>query len=293
MRRHAAIACLIALIVAGCGRPSTPTSKLSIVASFYPLYHFAQEVGGDRVQVTNLVPAGSEPHDYELTPQDVANLTRAKVLIYNGAGFEPWVSKLLPQLPDTIVKVEASQGAPLVKEEGTVDPHIWLDPVLAEGQVDNILAGLVRADLDGKDAYGANARKLKEDLQVLHRRYAEALQKCSKKTFISSHEAFGYLAKRYGLEMIAISGLSPEAEPSPAKLKEVATLAKRHGVHVIYVETLVSPRMAETIAREVGAPVRVLDPLEGLSDASLAAGRNYFTVMDENLRNLLEGFDCR
>jgi zinc transport system substrate-binding protein len=296
------VVCFTVLALAGCGpgvAPSqvltssgvTPPPSISVVASFYPLAYFTQRIGGERVQVKNLVPPGAEPHEYEPTPQDIIALTKAKVVVYNGAGLEPWV-KLLPQLPTTIVKVEATKGLPVVTVEGGLDPHVWLDPLLAQQEADNILTGFISADPDGKEMYQANTRKLNDDLVALDRRYAEAVGKCLKKTFISGHEAFGYLAKRYGLTMVAISGLSPESEPSPAKLKEIAGLAKKYGVRVIYVETLVSPKLSETIAREVGATLRVLNPLEGLTDAENSAGKTYFTVMDENLGNLREGLDC-
>ncbi len=297
------VVCCAVLALAGCGprltssqalSPSvaTPAPSIPVVASFYPLAYFTQRIGGERVQVKNLVPPGAEPHEYEPTPQDVAALTKAKLLVYNGAGFELWVSKLLQQLPPIIVKVEATKGLPLVTVEGGLDPHVWLDPLLAQHEADNILTGLITADPDVKETYQANTRKLKDDLVALDHRYTEALEKCRKKTFISGHEAFGYLAKRYGLTMVAISGLSPESEPSPAKLKEVTGLAKKYGVRVLYVETLISPKLSETIAREVGATLRVLNPLEGLTDAEISAGKTYITVMDENLGNLREGLDC-
>jgi len=303
MMAHLIVVCFAVFALAGCGprvassqapspSPATPAPSITVVASFYPLAYFTQRIGGERVQVKNLVPPGAEPHEYEPTPKDVAALMKAKLLVYNGAGFEPSVNKLLPQLPPTIVKVEATKGLPLVTFEGGLDPHVWLDPLLAQHEADNILTGLITADPDGKETFQANTRKLKDDLVALDRRYAEALGKCRKETFISGHEAFGYLAKRYGLAMVAISGLSPESEPSPAKLKEVVGLAKKYGVRVLYVETLVSPKLSETIAREVGAILRVLNPLEGLTDPEISAGKTYFTVMDENLGNLREGLDC-
>ncbi len=294
MTRAAAIVMLSVIAFSGCRPRVASAAKVSVVASFYPLFEFAQRVGGDRVQVRNLVPPGAEPHDYEPTPQDLIALRNAKLLIYNGAGLEPWITKLLPQLPETVVKIEATKDLRLIKGENAgLDPHVWLDPILAQQQVDNILAGLMSADpTEAQAAYEANAAKLKEELLALHGRFAATLAKCKQKTVITSHESLGYLAKRYGLELIAISGLSPEAEPTPTKLKEVAQQARRHGVRVIYVEPLVSPRTGETIAREVGASIRVLNPLEGLSEAELTAGKNYFTVMDENLRTLAEGLNC-
>lgn len=287
-------------------QPSVPPRALSVVASFYPLYEFTRRIGGDQVEVRNLVPAGAEAHDYEPTLRDVAALNASRLLVYNGAGFEPWINKLLPGLPATVGRVNATAGLPLVKAEHEVgekgrkdqreeglDPHVWLDPVLAQRQVDNIAAGLVKIDPDPKATYELNAARLKADLQALHVRYMDTLGRCRKRTFITTHSAFGYLASRYGLTMVPISGLSPEAEPSPARLREVVKAARRHGVRIIYFETLVSPRVAQTIAREVGAQTRVLNPVEGLTPDEQGRGLTYFTVMDENLRSLAASLDCR
>lgn len=297
---------VLALVLTGCTSRSTATATMSAVASFYPLFEFSQRIGGDRVSVRNLVPAGTESHDYEPTPKDLADLTRARIVIYNGAGFEPWLEKLLPEVPPVVVRVNATEGLVLSTPGGDPlkgsesvgrgrrlpDPHVWLDPVIAEHQVALILAGLVKADPDGRRFYEANAARLREDLQALHQQFTATLRTCRKKEFITSHAAFGYLARRYGLVQIAISGLTPQAEPSPSRLAAVAQLARQHGIRVVYYETLVSPRVAETIAREVGARVLVLNPLEGLTSQEQREGRNYFTVMHENLRNLAEGLDC-
>ncbi len=271
--------------------------KIAVVASFYPMYEFARQVGGDRVAVRNLTPAGAEPHDYELTPGDILAVNKAKVLIYNGARLEPWVQKLLPQIPASVLKVNATEGIRLStvtsgEDRGLIDPHVWLDPVLAQRQVDNILAGLLRADPDGKGVYETNAAKFKQKLAALHDRIPRIFSPCRKKVFVTNHAAFGYFAARYGLTQFAIAGLTPEAEPSAAKIREILRLIRQHGLRVIYYETLVSPRVAATIAREVGARILVLNPIEGLTDEELKQGNDYLSVMDENLRNLMQGFEC-
>ncbi|MDR7521279.1 MAG: zinc ABC transporter substrate-binding protein [Armatimonadota bacterium] len=290
-------AMLAALIAAGCtvspegapsGRAGT-ADPVTVAASFYPLYEFASAVGGRRAKVRNLVPPGVEPHDYEPSARDVAALSKTTLVVYNGAGFEGWVERLLPSLPDRVVRVNATAGLPLVG----ADPHVWLDPILAQQQVDNILAGFVRADPAHQSDYAAGAARVKADLQALHRRYAQVLDRCERRTFITAHAAFGYLARRYGLTMLPIAGLSPEVEPSPARLKEVVEAARRHGVRVIYFETLVSPTVAQTIAREVGAAAGVLNPVEGLTPDQQRRGETYVTVMHENLRQLAEGLGCR
>ena len=289
---------IAALGTAGCGARAITAATLPAVATFYPLFEFARQVGGANAEVQALVPPGVEPHDYEPTPRDVAAVLRARLLVYNGAGFEPWVEKLLPQMPRPAVVVEASAGLPLVggafgRGRSGPDPHVWLDPVLAQRQVDNILDGFIKADPSRRVAFTTNASRLKQDLQTLHRRYAQRLQACRRRVFITNHAAFGYLARRYGLEMIAIAGLAPEAEPSPAVIRDVIRQAQRTGARVIYFETLVSPRVAETIAREVGATTAALNPLEGLTDDEQRQGKHFMTVMDDNLRHLADGLDCR
>lgn len=287
---------LTVLLIAGRGTSGAP-EKIPVAASFYPMYEFARQVGGDRVQVRNLTPAGAEPHDYELTPKDIIAVNRSQVLIYNGAGLEPWARKLLPQLPPSVLVVNAAEGIRIVKatageDQGRPDPHIWMDPVLAQKQVDNVLAGFVRVDPAGKAVYEANAAKFKGELTALHERFLRALSTCRKKIFITNHAAFGYFAARYGLTQIGIAGLAPDAEPSAAKIRELIRLARQNDVRIIYYESLVSPRVAATIAREVGARTLVFDPLEGFTDEELAHGKNYLAVMGENLRNLMHGLDC-
>lgn len=301
---------VVAMVVAACApaaQPQPPT-KLSVIASFYPVYEFAKRVGGERAEVRLLVPPGAHAHGYEPTPGDVRLLTAADLVVYNGAGFEPWIERLRGEMARAVL-VNASEGLPLVapehphkhdhKHEGArperyaVDPHVWLDPILAQRQVDNILAGFVRADPDGEATYRANAEALKRDLQALHERLQQGLANCRRREFITSHAAFGYFARRYRLEMIPIAGLSPEVEPSPRKLRDLVHEARKHRAEVIYYETLVSPRVAETIAREVGARTMVLNPIEGLTAEEMRQGKTYFVLMEVNLRNLAEGLGCR
>lgn len=287
-----------AVLVAGCRtEPAVTAGTVTVVASFYPLAEFARRVGGPRVTVRTLVPAGVEPHEYEPSPREMATLHDAGVIIYNGAGFEPWLDKVLPG--STGVLVNATAGIPLLMastegghQTGT-DPHVWLDPLLAQRMVAKIAAGLSRADPAGRAEYDAGAAAVIADLQTLHRKFSETLKGCREREFITTHAAFGYLAKRYSLEQIAISGLSPEADPSPRRLKELVQLARERGIRVIYTETLISPRTAQALAGELGARVEVLNPIEGLTGRELQQGKNYFTVMYENLTHLAAGLHCR
>ncbi|HEY3247826.1 MAG TPA: zinc ABC transporter substrate-binding protein [bacterium] len=301
MPRAAALAVVLGLLAAACAPRAGPPNTLAVIATFYPLYEFAQRVGGDRVAVRVLIPAGVEPHDFEPTPRDVAGVAGVRVLIYNGAGFEPWLEKLLPEVPPSAVRVNTTRGLPLRSgfrgaEGGSApaeDPHVWLDPVLASRQVDAIIEGLSAADPGGRGAYAANGARVKADLEALHQRFASTLAHCRRRTFITTHAAFGYLARRYALMQISISGLSPETEPSPARLKQIVQEARRAGVEVIYYETLISPRVAEVIAGEVGVHTAVLNPIEGLTSEEQRRGSNYFRVMDENRRTLGSGLGCR
>ncbi|MDR7416613.1 MAG: zinc ABC transporter substrate-binding protein [Armatimonadota bacterium] len=292
MRRILLLA--LPLLLLGAVEAAGPQRPLA-VATFYPLYEFTRRVAAGRFGVRQLVPAGMEVHHYEPTPRDLLLLRRTRVLFYNGAGLEPWVEKLRPELPKDVLLVNTTEGLPLLRPRpgAAVDPHVWLDPVLAQEQVERIRAGLSRADPEGSEVYRRNARRIRAELAALHERFRERLRRCRTRTFITAHAAFGYLARRYGLEMIPITGLAPEAEPSPAKIREVVRLARRYGVRVVYFESPPTRRIAEAIAREVGAHTAVLHPLETLHPEEQNRGRTYFTVMAENLRQLAHGLECR
>jgi zinc transport system substrate-binding protein len=315
-RRAALVLLGAALTVAACERSpsSAPTSSAVprplVIASFYPLYEFARQVAGERAEVVVLVPAGVEPHEWEPSPQDVARLQRARLVVHNGAGFEPWVDKLRPDIQAKgAVLVDASKGLPLLTrarggEAGhragrpgaapaEVDPHVWLDPVLAQAQVETIRAALAAAEAGGATAYADGARAFTARLAALDETFRTGLKDCARRDLFTSHAAFGYLARRYELRQVALLGLAPDQEPSPADLAALTRVARRDKVQAIFFETLVSPRLAETLAREVGARALPLNPLEGLTREELAAGKSYVPVMEENLVNLRAGLGCR
>lgn len=271
----------------GCIEQPEESDKIRVVATFYPLYEFSSRIGGEKVDVSTLIPAGVEPHDWEPGPRDIIKLESAQVFVYNGAGLEPFVEGMLERIePGKLEVVDTSKGIELIKTLGEPDPHIWLDPILAKQQVENIEEALVKTDPRNSEYYRANANALKQELEELHEEITRELAPAGKRVFISSHTAFSYFAIRYNLEQIAITGLSPEIEPGPAEIVEIVKLARDHGVKYIFFEPLVSPRLSEVIAKEVGAQTLVLNPIEGLTEDEIKQGKNYFTLMRENLDNL-------
>jgi len=290
------LAGLAPLAAAGCQQASPPEGKPLIVASFYPMYEFVRAVAADRATVLSLVPPGVQGHDWEPSPQDVAQVQRARVFVYNGAGFEPWAEKLIKEAanPATVV-VAASAGLTTARAgaDGGVDPHVWLDPVLARGEVEAIRAALDRSDPAGKTAYAANANAFNARLDALNLSFEAGLRDCARREVVVSHAAFGYLTRRYRLEQIAVMGLTPEAEPSPAALAGIVRLARQRKVTAIFLEPLVNPRLAETLAREVGVQILPLNPVEGVTTAEAKAGTGYVELMGRNLESLRAGLGCR
>jgi zinc transport system substrate-binding protein len=271
------------LALAACGKSveggSTGSGKETVVAAFYPLAFAASEIGGDSVDVKNLTPPGAEPHDLEVSPQDVAEVRDADLVLLLGHGFQP-------QLEDAARKadnVALLLDTPGLDVHSNEDPHVWLDPVRYARVVDRI------GQLLGKQAA---AKELEKRLADLDTEYRMGLARCARHEMVTSHEAFAYLAERYGLEQIAITGLSPEAEPEPGKLQDVIDLVRERGVTTVYFETLVSPRIAETVARETGAKTAVLDPIEGLTEEEASKGEDYFSLMRANLSSLRAGLEC-
>ncbi len=272
------------------------SGKLKVSASFYPLYFFSSQVGGERANVYNVTPAGSEPHDYDPSTRDIARIEDGNMLVLNG-GVEAWGNKIKESLKGTTVKVVEAADGLLTKqltEEGETmkDPHVWLDPQLAKAQVAKITEGYITIDPEHTAVYKTNQMQLNQKLDALDSEYKVGLQNCRSKDIITSHAAFAYLAERYGLNQVAISGISPDEEPSAQQLANVAAFAKKNNIKYIFFESLVSPKLSETVAHEIGAKTLVLDPIEGISDDDIAQGKNYFSVMESNLKNLQEALGC-
>jgi zinc transport system substrate-binding protein len=276
---------------------TSQSNKIQVTASFYPMYYFSSVIGGDKATVQNITPAGAEPHDYDPSTRDIANIQNSKLLVLNGGSLEAWGNKLKDNLQGTnTVIVTAGEGLTTrtVTEEGKTgtDPHVWLDPILAKQEVARINQGFDKADQANSSYYDANAKQLDAKLDQLNVEYKQGLQSCQQKDIITSHAAFGYLGAQYGLTQVPISGLSPDAEPSNQQLADVTNFARAHNVKYIFFESLVSPKLSDTIANEVGAKTLVLDPIEGLSNDDIQAGKNYFTVMQQNLHNLQLALQC-
>lgn len=276
---------------------AAPEGKISVVASFYPMYFFASQIGGDKADVINVTPAGGEPHDYEPTAQDMTKIESANLVVLNGGGLEAWgdsVKQNIDSQKTTLVTAGEGLTTRRVVEDGEdiIDPHVWLSPVLAEQMVDKIEQGYVKADPAHADYYAKNATDLKAKLAQLDTDYKQGLASCQRKDIITSHAAFGYLGATYGLNQVPISGLSPETEPSAKDLAAVADFARKNGVKYIFFESLVSPKLSQTIATEIGAQTLVLDPIEGIAVDDLAAGQDYMSVMRSNLANLKIALQC-
>ncbi|WP_338554775.1 metal ABC transporter substrate-binding protein [Paenibacillus sp. KS-LC4] len=308
--------------------------KLQVVTTFYPMYEFSKQVGGDYADVTALIPAGTEPHDWEPSAKDMAVLKEADVFVYNGI-VEGWAEQALESaVNEKRVVVEASSSIELAEggedehshggvangaseaahadaehehdhdhaaeheeatheEEGhahehehSLDPHVWLSPKLAQAEVAAIQEAFAKADPTHADQYKANADAYIAKLQQLDDAYKAGLAGAKRTEFVTQHAAFGYLAREYGLTQVPISGLSPDQEPSPEQMAEIVKLAKEQQIKTIFFETLVDPKIASTIASEIGAKTAVLNPLEGLTEEETEDGLDYIGVMTNNLEAL-------
>ncbi|HET6214962.1 MAG TPA: metal ABC transporter substrate-binding protein [Micromonosporaceae bacterium] len=277
----------------------TGTGQLRVVAGFYPLQVLAERIGGDAVSVTNLAKPGAEPHDLELNPGQVASIADAALVVYL-KGFQPDVDKTVAQeaakTAFDVTTVEPLASAATGDEDPAEakalrgkDPHVWLDPTRLATIGDRLADRLSQLDPGHTADFRSRTAALRTDLEKLDKEYAEGLRSCARRDVVTSHAAFGYLAKRYGLTQVAITGISPEQEPSPQRLAEVAAQAKAHQATTIFFETLVSPKVAQALANEVGARTAVLDPIEGLQPGSTA---DYLSVMRANLATLRPALGC-
>lgn len=284
MRRSGALVAAGMLVATACGGGARGNAPPLVVATVYPLAEIAREVGGDAVEVVELVPPGVEPHDVELTARDLVLLEEAAVILYLGGGFQPAVEEAIPddaRAIDLLASVSEAR-----------DPHIWLAPTKMAEIVRPIAAGIADALGFDRAPFFERAGTYLRSLEQLHEEYRRTLTGCERRVFVTSHDAFGHLARRYSLQQLAIAGLSPEGEPTPARLDELRRLVAEAGITTIFAETLVSPRVAETLAREADVTVEVLDPLENLTAEQRATGASYVSVMQDNLAKLANALGC-
>lgn len=325
-KRFLAAACAAATALALSACSSTAPSStsgakdgtLTVMASFYPLQYLAEKIGGEHVTVTSLTPAGAEPHDLELSPKTVDALSSADAVIYL-AGFQSAVDEAIEQqAPKTVIDV--SPAVQLVEagvdanhpseeeDEGTdetqsseadghedhhhdmsADPHFWLDPVRMANAATLVGDKLAEANPANAEMYKTNAKALKDELTSLGNDLVSKTSTCQIKTFVTAHTAFGYLADRTGLTQVGISGLDPDSSPSPARLAEISQIAKDQGVTTIFTEALIDPKIAQTLADDLGISTAVLDPIESQTDPS----KDYSGVMNDNIDALTKALNCQ
>jgi len=273
---------------------------LKVYTSFYPYYDFAKNVGGDNIQINTIVPDGTEPHSFEPSPKTIAELEKADVFIYNGLEMEPWLDKVLNLLEgNDIYIVDASNAVELINygeedhdddhdddEHGEYDPHIWVDPINAIYISEEIKEAFVEVDPSNKGAYEERFNNFKGELEKLDDAFIEELKNATERKIIVSHSAFGYLAKRYDIEEIAVAGISPNAEPSPKRLAELTKIAKENKINYIFFEALANVKTAEVLAQEANLEILTLYNAEGLTEKQKSSGEDYISLMYKNLETL-------
>jgi zinc transport system substrate-binding protein len=306
---------LLICFLAACrkgGEQPAGAGRLQVITTLFPLYDFARQVGGDRVDVLLLIPPGVEPHNFEPRPEDLLRLAKADIFIYTNKFMEPWAAGILKGVDNRNLEVvDASAGITLIPvseagghedhgdepghhHEGGMDPHVWMSIPNAERMVENVRDSLVRKDPAGADVYRKNAAAYLKKLQDMDHRFRKGLADCSTRTFLhGGHYAFGYLAKEYGLTYLAAYAVTADSEPTPKKMMALVDLMKKDSLHAIFYEELLSPRVAETIARETGAQLLKLNGLHNVTRDDLASGATYISLMEANLDNLRRGLSCR
>lgn len=305
------------------GKDTENKEGLRVYASVYPMYDFAKKIAGDKLDVEMVMPQGTEPHGWEPDTKAIKNLESADLFIYNGAGLESWTDKVIDSLSNKDLKVvEASEGVDLIKSShdhededhdhqgaeenhnhnhedheedheheghhhGPMDPHVWISPKNAKIEMENIKNALVELDKENADYYESNYQKYAKMLDELDAKYSEQLSALPNKTIVVSHEAYGYLCKDYNLTQIGIKGVNAETEPDAKKMAEIINYVKENKITTIFTEELIDPKVSKIIADETGCVVKVLSPIEGLSEEQIKNKADYFSIMEENLENLV------
>ena len=293
------------LLLGGCSTKNEgateKSNKINVITTFYPMYEFTQQVAGDVANISMMVPAGADTHHYEPSAKQIGLLNEADVFIYNSTEMETWVPDVLNTLDDSSnhVVVEAAEGISLLGHEDNEevetshddhqheeDPHVWLDPVLAQTQVETIMKALQKVDPSNKEIYEKNGQAYIEKLKKLNTEFEEAFDGATQRTFVTEHAAFGYLAHRYNLNQLSIAGLSTENEPSPVQLAKLNQVIKDYNLHVVYQNSDTSTNIAATLAQEADVRVETLYSLESLTEKEIESGTNYLSLMEKNLEAL-------
>jgi zinc transport system substrate-binding protein len=289
---------------------SSTTSKIKVIASFFPMYEFARNVAGDRADVSTFIPNGEEPHGWEPTTQAIQDVQNSQLFIYNGAGIEAFIPQILStgnfpnttfvraaqgiQMQDADVTHLGSDEAKPIIEQGGKDPHVWNDPVLAQQEVRNIANAMEKADPANTSYYESNANAYIAKLAKLDQDIKSGLSNCQTHTFVSFHNAFNYFSQRYGLTDVWLYGLAPESELAPQDMERVINIAKANNVKIIFSEDLVDPKLAQTLATEVGAQTQILSPLEGIKNQTeQQEGVTFLDKWYQNLDNLKVALRCQ
>lgn len=326
LARPALLLSSCALVLAGCGSPGADSDEISVVTSFYPVQFVTERIAGDRAEITNLTAPGGEPHDLELSPRQVASVQDADLVVYQRE-FQAAVDEAVDQADRAEgTTVDAAEDVDLIEESkekteehahdegedhaheegedhaheegedheehahGGADPHLWLDPTNLEPLAEHVRDALTEIDPDNADEYRASAAALVEDLTTLDEDLSTGLADCTVRDIVTSHAAFAYLARAYDLTQIPIAGIDPGTEPSGAQLAEISDLVETEGITTVFTETLVSPAVANTVAREAGVETATLDPIEGLTEET--SDEDYLSIMRTNLATLQKANDC-
>ena len=306
---------VLSVLLTACGgqekKEASSNDKIQVMTTFYPMYEFTKQVVGNKGEVELLIPAGTEPHDFEPSAKDLAKISDADVFVYNSPELETWTDNLTDTIDTKKTEIiQASKNITLMdgaehdheeahddhdakehEEDGhdhDLDPHVWLDPVLAIKEVETIRDQLSKKYPEDQATFEKNAASYIDELKTLDEDYQAGFKAAKNKTFVTQHAAFGYLAKQYGLTQEAIAGISPDQEPSPSRLSELKHYVDDHQVKVIYFEENASSKVAETLSKETGVKLKVLNPLESLTEKQIKNGEDYVSVMRENLDALKE-----
>ena len=259
------------------------SGKLQIYTSVYPIYDFTKKIGGEKIAVYNMTKAGAEPHDFEITSKDMANLSKADLFIYNGGGMEHWVDAVKDVLQN-IKYIDASSN---INNQNNLDPHFWLSPKNAKIQMENIKNGLIEIDSESKNYYESNYNLYANRLDELDNKIKISLSNIKNRNLVLTHPAFGHFCKEYSLNQIAIA----RDEADPKAMAEIITFIKNNDIKAIFYEEFSSSKLVDSIAKETQIKILTLNPIESLSEENIEAGEDYFSIMEKNLISLLDGLN--